>query len=98
MEFVENLIKMSKIICPECKKEFKSLGFASHRVMHYRWRNAPVTKTGYSCPNCGTICTEKTMISMTKPRLMGIEQESYSWLETHRCQKCKKLYCIPNGT
>lgn len=29
---------MKTIICPECKKEFKSLGFASHRAMHYRER------------------------------------------------------------
>ena len=56
----------------------------------------PVTKTGYSCPYCNTDCTEKTLISSTKPR-QGQEGD-WNWLEKHKCKKCGRRYFIPNGT
>lgn len=54
--------------------------------------------TGYSCPNCGAICSVKTMVSKTETIFNEIPYPHYSWEETHKCQKCETLYLLHNGT
>ncbi len=54
--------------------------------------------TGYSCPNCGTICSDKTLISRTDSKFEEDPNPHYSWDETHKCQKCETLYLLHNGT
>lgn len=59
-------------------------------------RKQDVSKTGFSCPYCNTDCTEKTLMSSTKS-IRGQEGD-LSWLEKHKCKKCRRIYYIPNGT
>jgi predicted RNA-binding Zn-ribbon protein involved in translation (DUF1610 family) len=54
--------------------------------------------TGYSCPNCGAICSDKTLISRTDSKFEEDPNPHYSWDETHKCQKCETLYLLHNGT
>jgi len=54
--------------------------------------------TGYSCPNCGAICSDKTLISRTEAEFEELPYPHYSWEETHKCQKCETLYLLHNGT
>ena len=54
--------------------------------------------TGYSCPNCGAICSDKTLISRTDFEFKDYPDPHYSWDETHKCQKCETLYLLHNGT
>ena len=54
--------------------------------------------TGYSCPNCGTICSDRTLISKTDFEFKEYPGPHYSWDETHKCQKCETLYLLHNGT
>lgn len=54
--------------------------------------------TGYSCPNCGAICSDKTRISITETEFKELPDPHYSWEETHKCQKCETLYLLHNGT
>ena len=54
--------------------------------------------TGYSCPNCDAICSDKTLISRTEPEFEEYPDPHYSWDETHKCQKCETLYLLHNGT
>ena len=54
--------------------------------------------TGYSCPNCGAICSEKTIVSKTETIFEELPDPHYSWDETHKCQKCETLYLLHNGT
>lgn len=54
--------------------------------------------TGYSCPNCGAICSEKTIVSKTKAIFEELPDPHYSWDETHKCQKCETLYLLHNRT
>mgnify|MGYP001378501293 CR=1 FL=1 len=54
--------------------------------------------TGYSCPNCGAICSDKTLISRTEAEFEELPDPHYSWVETHKCQKCETLYLLHNGT
>ena len=54
--------------------------------------------TGYSCPNCGAICSDKTLISRTEAEFEELPDPHYSWEENHKCQKCETLYLLHNGT
>jgi predicted RNA-binding Zn-ribbon protein involved in translation (DUF1610 family) len=54
--------------------------------------------TGYSCPNCGAIRSEKTMVSKTETIFNEMPDPHYSWDETHKCQKCETMYLLHNGT
>jgi len=54
--------------------------------------------TGYSCPNCGAICSDRTLISRTDAEFKEYPDPHYSWDETHKCQKCETLYLLHNGT
>ena len=54
--------------------------------------------TGYSCPNCGAVCSEKTLISKTETMFEELPESHYSWDETHKCQKCETLYLLHNST
>ena len=54
--------------------------------------------TGYSCPNCGAICSEQTIVSKTEMIFEELPDPHYSWDETHKCQKCETLYLLHNGT
>ena len=54
--------------------------------------------TGYSCPNCGEICSDRTLISTTDSEFKEFPSPHYSWDETHKCQKCETLYLLHNGT
>ena len=54
--------------------------------------------TGYSCPNCGTICSDRTLILRTDFKFEEDPNPHYSWDETHKCQKCETLYLLHNGT
>ena len=56
------------------------------------------SKTNYSCPNCGAICTDKTEISRTKAEFIEEPDAHYSWKETHKCSKCDTTYELNNGT
>jgi len=56
------------------------------------------SKTGYSCPNCGAICSDKTRIAKTEVIFIDYPTPHYRWKETHKCQKCKTVYTIRNGT
>lgn len=52
---------------------------------------------GYSCPNCGAICSDKTLISRTEAEFEELPNPHYSWEETHKCQKCETLYLLHIG-
>jgi hypothetical protein len=54
--------------------------------------------TGYSCPNCGAICCDKTFISKTEIEFNEFPNPHYNWDEIHKCQKCETLYLLHNGT
>ena len=54
--------------------------------------------TGYSCPNCGAICTEKTMVSKTETIFEELPDPHYSWDEKKKKKKCETLYLLHNGT
>ena len=54
--------------------------------------------TGYSCPNCGAVCSEKTLILKTETMFEEWPDPHYSWDETHKCQKCETLYLLHNST
>ena len=58
------------------------------------------SKTGYSCPNCGCICSEKSLKSKTEPEFLYYPDVDphYSWIEIHECVKCETIYKIHNGT
>ena len=62
----------------------------------------PVSKTGYSCPECGKMCDSKSLVSHTESKFdSGIETNTepcYKWDETHKCGSCKTLYLLHNGT
>jgi predicted RNA-binding Zn-ribbon protein involved in translation (DUF1610 family) len=52
--------------------------------------------TGYSCPNCGAICSDHSFVSATKKEMN--HNYNYSWTETHKCTKCETIYTLENGT
>ena len=54
--------------------------------------------TGYSCPYCGAICSDKTLVSKTETEFDYFPDPHYSWIELHKCQKCGTLYRLTNGT
>lgn len=54
--------------------------------------------TGYSCPNCGAICSDRTLISRTDFGFEEYPDPHYSWDETHKCQNCETLYLLHNST
>jgi len=54
--------------------------------------------SGYSCPNCGTICSAHTLISMSEVEFDDKFEFTYSWDECHKCQNCETIYIIHNGT
>ena len=54
--------------------------------------------TGYSCPNCGAICSNKTLKSKTEVEFDEYPDPHYSWDEIHTCQKCETIYLLHNGT
>lgn len=61
--------------------------------------------TGYSCPNCGAICSTSkavgpgsSFISSTKPEFKMLPDPHYDWVETHQCLKCDTIYTLDNGT
>lgn len=56
------------------------------------------SKTGYSCPKCEAICSEKTLMSRTKPVLCDGNEKYYTWDEKHKCFKCDTMYILNNGT
>lgn len=59
-------------------------------------KKLPVTKSGYSCPYCNMICSEKTLLERSEPT-QGQEGD-WNWIEKHQCNRCGKRYLIPNGT
>lgn len=54
--------------------------------------------TGYSCPNCGRICSDHTLVSRTEPVFAEYPDYHYEWDETHKCLACETTYIIHNGT
>jgi hypothetical protein len=56
------------------------------------------SKTNYSCPNCESICSGKTLIHKTELEFNELPEPYYSWEETHKCQNCETIYIINNGT
>lgn len=54
--------------------------------------------TGYSCPNCGAVSSEHTLVSRTDPDFSYEPDPHYSWTETHSCKQCRTLYSLENGT
>ena len=54
--------------------------------------------TGYSCPNCGKVCSDKTLISKTEPEFEEYPEPHYTWTEVHKCDKCETKYQLINGT
>lgn len=54
--------------------------------------------TDYSCPNCGAICSDTTLISQTCSKLEEYPSQHYIWDEFHKCQNCETLYLLHNGT
>jgi len=54
--------------------------------------------TGYSCPNCGTICSGKTLLDRGEVEFDYEPDPHYSWTETHQCNVCETIYIIKNGT
>jgi len=54
------------------------------------------SKSGYSCPNCEAICSDKTMVSRTE--IIFNDDGFYEWDETHKCQNCETIYLLHNGT
>lgn len=58
----------------------------------------PESLTGYSCPNCGAICGNHTLLSRTEPEFSYQPGPHYSWEETHKCKKCETIYTLKNST
>lgn len=56
------------------------------------------SKTNYSCPNCGTYCSDKTLIKESKTEFSYFPDPHYFWTETHKCPNCETIYTINNGT
>lgn len=56
------------------------------------------SKTGYSCPNCGAMCSGETFVSKTETVFEQVPGPHYSWDETHKCWSCGTLYFLHNGT
>jgi hypothetical protein len=56
------------------------------------------SKTGYTCPNCETVCSEQSIISKTDPVFVEEPDPHYSWDETHKCVSCETVYILHNGT
>lgn len=56
------------------------------------------SKTGYSCPNCGSICSDKTFITKTETIFEQYPNPHYAWDEIHKCNKCETMYLLHNGT
>lgn len=54
--------------------------------------------TGYSCPNCGAICSQSTFISKTESEFKEEPDPHYDWNEIHKCKKCETTYLLHNGT
>ena len=47
------------------------------------------SETNYSCPNCGSICSEKTLKSRTDAGFNEFPDPHYSWEEVP-CVQCVK--------
>lgn len=60
--------------------------------------NIPTSITGYSCPNCGAICSDKTLISKSEIDFLCDPDPHYAWDEIHQCQECDTTYLLHNGT
>lgn len=58
----------------------------------------PKSITGYSCPVCGSIATERTLIHSTPEEFVPEPDPHYAWVETHKCCKCGTTYTLNNGT
>ena len=58
----------------------------------------PESTSGYSCPNCGCVCSEHSLQSKTEPIFKELPDPHYFWKETHKCTKCETIYTINNGT
>lgn len=56
------------------------------------------SKTGYSCPNCGAICSEYSLQTVGEPEWFEEPDPHYSWTEIHICQTCETEYTLINGT
>ena len=55
------------------------------------------SSTGVTCPNCGTYCSDKTLIAMTEPKFnVSTRYPNYTWTETHQCNMCDTFYTLEN--
>lgn len=56
--------------------------------------------SGFSCPVCGRIASDKEIVRKTKPEFHadGNEDPHYEWKEYYKCSKCESFYYINNGT
>lgn len=82
-------------------KKKKEVKFWNDSIQEIAKLSKPVvieSTTGYSCPNCGAICSHRTLISRTEAEFEEYPEPHYSWDETHKCQKCGTLYLLHNGT
>jgi hypothetical protein len=60
--------------------------------------NIPFSTSGYSCPNCGAVCSDKTLLKQTKPEFCDEPEYHYEWIETHKCSKCETIYKLNKAT
>ena len=54
--------------------------------------------TGYSCPNCGCISSDKSLKHKSETEFDYFPDPHYKWIEIHECVKCDTIYSILNGT
>ena len=52
----------------------------------------------YSCPICGEIATNDSLISSSEITFNISPDPHYSWVETHNCKACNITYTIKNNT
>lgn len=80
-------------ICNHCLEELLTV----HKVVNH-FTGLPKLSAYQSCPNCGSMISDKTLISRSDIGFEDEDQGTYSWTETHRCTKCYSFYLINNGT
>ena len=99
------LVQFGDLLITNFKRKNKSMNTENISSENENGNNANTvlcavieSTTGYSCPNCGAICSDKTLISRTEAEFEELPDPHYSWEETHKCQKCETLYLLHNGT
>ena len=64
----------------------------------YQGEKVVDSESGYSCPNCGGMISDKTLVERSEPEFVSREEPAYIWYELHKCERCETYYSLQNGT